>query len=314
MRRRQIFDIFLIGTLCISLFFSTRFPLRGAESPEKKEELAIYQKGRKKIYSGEWRLAVQDFKEIVGKFSKGRYIEDSFYWLGYSLNKLSKNSGNFEKQLALQQEAVLNLETLIKRFPVGKWADDAKLLIIDIAEDLAGKGMNRYREYIRKSAVEEQDRDIRMAAIDSLLRTDKEKAFPILEEIIRGGEDTKLKERAIFVLSQIRDPRVVSIFADTALKDGNIKVREQSIFWLGQLRRTRSREALRKIYETLENEELKTKIIFSIFQDDSSESIRMLMELYKKEKKMKLKKAIIFHMGMSKQKEAENFIKKILND
>lgn len=314
MKRIRIFVLFVVFTLCACFLTFARFSPRGNESPGEKEVQVIFQNARKKIYKKEWQQAVFEFKKIAAEFSDSKYIDDSLYWLGYSLNKLSKSSGNFEKQLNLQKEALDRLETLRKRFPSSKWADDAKVLIIEIAEDLAGKGLDQYKKYISDSALEEQDRDIKMTAIASLLRTDREKAFPILEKIIRQCQDSQLKEKAIFILSQTRDARVIPLFVDTALKDGDRKIREQAIFWLGQLRNPQSLKELIKLYKAVENKQLKENLIFSIFQNGSSEAIKQVIEIYKKERSLKLKKTIIFWMGQSKSKEAEKFIKEILNN
>lgn len=310
---KKIFIKIFVVTLCAGLLTFSRFTATENESSEE-EIRVVFQNARKNIYKKEWQKAVAEFRKIAAEYTDSKYIDDSLYWLGYSLNKLSKNSGNFEKQLMLQKEALAKLETLRKRFPTSNWTDDAELLIVEIAEDLAGKGLKQYKKLINEIAAKEQDREIKMAAIDSLFRTDREKAFPILEKIISEGEDARLKEKAIFVLSQSRDERAIPLFVDTALKDGSLKIREQAIFWLGQLRNPASLKALTKLYKTIDEEKLQEKIIFSIFQNGSKEAIKQLIEIYKNEKNLKLKKTIILWMGQSRSKEAETFIKEILNN
>jgi outer membrane protein assembly factor BamD (BamD/ComL family) len=303
--------MFLSLTLCACVLSFARSGSNRDESPGDKTDV-IFQDARKNIYRKDWQKAVTEFRRIVKEFSNSKYIEDSLYWLGYSLNKLGRSSVNFEKQLTLQQEALSELDTLVKRFPKGKWSDDAKLLVLEIAEDLAAKGLRNYKKYINNRAEEEQNLDIKMAAIDALMRTDQEKAFVILKNILSKDQDLKLKEKALFILSQSSDKRVVPLFVDIALKEKKRGIREQAIFWLGQLNTSRSLKELIKLYETIEQIEIKKKILFAIVQNGSSEAVTQLIRFYKKEKSLPLKKNIIFWLGQSQNKEAEKFIKDIL--
>lgn len=313
MRQRNGFAMLLTLTICTCCLSFARPASLADESPAEQAE-AIFQKGRKNIYKQDWQKAADAFRRIEKEFSGSKHIEDSLYWLGYSLNKLGKGSVNFEKRLTLQKQAVTKLETLMKRYPKSKWADDAEILVIEIADDLAAQGLSKYKTYIRRRAQEGQGREIKMAAISSLMSTDKEKAFSLLQNILSQGKDEKLMEQAIFLLGQIRDERVVPLYVDIALNGKNRELREQAIFWLGQVRTPRSFKESVKLFDAIADIKLKERLIFSIAQTGGNKAVKQMILIYKKEKNLHLKKQIIFWLGQSKSEAAEKFIKEIIDN
>jgi outer membrane protein assembly factor BamD (BamD/ComL family) len=285
----------------------------------EKELESLYKKAKQSIYGKEWLKAMEQFRCIIDTYSKSKRVDESLYWLSYSIKKRSEDLENLDKILSLQKQALGHLETLIKKFPDSKWVDDAKVLRVEIAEDLVKKGFKEYKKYIVNGAGEEADMEIKLLALDALLHVDKEKAFPILEKFIRKNKNPKLRERAIFVISQIRDPRVIPLLVEVAKTDANRKIREKAIFWLGQVRGPKERDPVKElvgIYNALgdgaEDLKLKEKIIFSISQKGGDDGVKELIKIYRQEKNLKLKKKIIFWMGQIRSKEAEKFIEKIL--
>jgi tetratricopeptide (TPR) repeat protein len=305
----QITSIILVVLLCWSAPAIAREKASENKNEEKVEDL--YKKAKQFIYKKDWIKALEKLRQVAGSFPGSKLEDVSLYWSSYSLNQLSQTFENLDKILEAQEEALSQLETLMRQYPSSKWVDDAKLLRVEIAGDLVNKGFKKYR-YILNGASKDPDIELKIAALDALLQMDKEKAFPILEKIIRSDKNPVLREKAIFILSQINDPRVVPILAEAALKDNNKQIREKAIFWLGQIRRTESINQLVKIYKSIEDIELKEKVIFSIAQYGGEKGIKYLIELYQKEKIIRLKKKIIFWLGQSRSEEAKKFIEKIL--
>ena len=299
--------------LVVLLWLSAPVIAREKASENKNEEKVedIYKKGKEFVYEKDWSKAVKQFRQIAESFPKSKLRDVSLYWSSYSLNQLSQNLENLDKILESQEEALSQLETLMRQYPYSKWIDEAKLLRVEIAENLVKKGFSKYK-YILDGASKDPDIELKIAALDVLLRMDKEKAFPILEKMIRSNKDPELREKAIFILSQINDPRVVPLLVEVALKDTDKKLREKAIFWLGQIRGAESLDQLVKIYKNIEDVELKEKVIFSIAQYGGEKGAKYLIELYQKEKSIRLKKRIIFWLGQSRSEEAKKFIEKIL--
>jgi outer membrane protein assembly factor BamD (BamD/ComL family) len=300
------------------------FPVGGAQdraaaNKDEKELGSLYKKAKQSIYGKEWLKAMDQFRYIIETHSKSKRVDESLYWLSYSMKKRSEALENFDEILTLRKRALSHLETIIKKFPGGKWVDDAKRLRVEIAEGLVKKGFTEYKKYILNGAGEEADMEIRLLALDVLLHMDKEKAFPVLEKFIRKNKNPRLREKALFVISQIQDPRVIPLLVEVAKTDANRKTREKAIFWLGQVRSPGGKDTVKEllgIYNALgdgaDDLKLKEKIIFSISQRGGDDGVKELIKIYRKEKNLKLKKKIIFWISQMGSKEGEAFIEKIL--
>lgn len=304
----KITSIIMVVLLCWSAPVIAREKASENKSEEKVED--VYKKAKQFIYKKDWLKALEQLRQVAESFPGSKLREVSLYWSGYSLNQLSQTFENLDKILEAQEEALSQLETLMRQYPYSKWIDDAKLLRVEIADNLVKKGFKQYK-YILNGASKDPDMELKFSALDALLHMDKEKAFPILEKIIRTNKNPELREKAIFILSQYNDPRVVPLLTEVVLKDTNKQTREKAIFWLGQIRRAESLNQLVKIYKNIEDMELKEKVIFSIAQSGEN-GIKHLIQLYRKEKSLRLKKRIIFWLGQSRSEEAKKFIEKIL--
>lgn len=283
-----------------------------AAAADETQAKEVFSTAKKLIYGKEWEKAAAEFEKIIVKFSNSSLADDSLYWRAYSLNKMSRDIEDTEKGLEIRQEALKDLATLIARYPSGKWYNDARLMTVEIAGELAAKGLKGFEKYLLNGVKENQETEMKALALASLLEVDKEKAYTTAEKIIRTGKNAKLKEKAIFVLAQQGSPRVIAILAEAAEKDADDEVRKQAVFWLGQIGTQESFQRLVRMYDGTPNTELKKQLLFSIAQSGRDEAVKELIRIYKKEKNTELKKQAIFWIGSSNSKEAREFILEIL--
>jgi hypothetical protein len=59
----------------------------------------------------------------------------------------------------------------------------------------------------RPAATSEDDEELKLYALDSLMQAEPEQAVPVLERLLAGNASSRLKERALFVLSQSDSPQ-----------------------------------------------------------------------------------------------------------
>lgn len=279
---------------------------------EKKEVIEKFRQAKKFIYSKEWEKAAAEFEGIVDTFSESKYADDSFYWLGYSLDKLSRSFRNAEKSLEIRKKALKSLALLIARYPSSKWLDDAERLTVEIAGELAASGLKGFEKVVLNGIKDDQEAEIKITALIQLFDMDKDKAFSIAKKMIRTGKNTKLREKAIFALGQQGDPRAISILVEVAEKDTDKHIKENAVFWLGQMGTMESFKQLLKLYNRATDIELKKKLLFSISQSGYKDAAKELIRIYKKETNTELKKQIIFWMGSTDSKEAKELILEIL--
>lgn len=275
----------------------------GFFAQEKSQEKEIYEKAKKSIYEKEWQFAVQELTRLTREFQKSDLFDDSLYWLGYSLDKMGDSLKDVQQQIDAKREAVEKLNTLILKHQESSWAKDAKMLRIQIAEDLVNKGMPTYRKYINGSLQSKEtvdpDEELKLMALSALINMDEEKAFPMLEKIVRGDSSPKLKKQALFVLSQHEDNKVLPLITELALKSDDQELRDQAIFWLGQRDDDQSVDTILKLYDKIGSGRSKEQMLHAFANNDNPKARAKLLDIAKKETDLELRKKAVFWLGQA---------------
>jgi hypothetical protein len=271
-----------------------------------------YDQAKQAIYQKDWEKALAALEKIEKNYSQSAYMGETYYWLGYSMNKMAADMADWARQIEAKKDAIEKLNTLVEKFASSDWATDARILRVQIAESLAKSGLDEYRKYINgpigaagqhPSAEGEArltpDEEIKLVALHALMGMDKEKAFPVLEQMVRTEKSEELRAQAVFVLSQSKDAKVVPLLADLAVKDPSSKVREMAVFWLGQSKDEAALDALLKNYASA-GAEVKTRLIMAFGQNESSKAKAKLIEIAKSGEEAKIREQAIFWLGRSR--------------
>lgn len=285
---------------------------RGARARDREEaEENTYEAGTEALDSSEWRVAAEHFRQVE-KMNMSN-APGALYWLAYAQHRMAQRS-----------EALATLVELQKRYPKSRWTSDAKALEVEIRQS-AGQ----------RVAPEAVDGDeLKLIAVNALMHTDSERAVPILEKIIANPQQPpKVKEKALFVLSQSNSPRATELIARIARDGSNPDLQARAIKNLGILGGESSRKLLADIYASSTDVKIKKSIIKSylISQDrtrlltlaktETNQDLRMdavqqlgilgakneLAELYQTEPSTEIRKKIIQSMfiGGNAEKLAE---------
>src|SRR3989449_7352768 len=110
---------------------------------------------------------------------------------------------------------------------------------------------------------QDDEDDVRVAALNGLLQMDAANALPILKKVLarRDPCSAGLRRKAVFIVSQKRDTETENILLDVAQHDPDAEVRQQGVFWLSQVPTDRSVNMLDSILRTTDDEELREKEI-----------------------------------------------------
>jgi tetratricopeptide (TPR) repeat protein len=200
---------------------------RSAERAVEKEE-ELYDKATDALDEHEWRKATQTFRRVVDL--KMAHADASMYWLAYAQGKMGQRS-----------EALDTLLELKKTFPKSKWAEDAKSLEVEIRQSAGQK--------IEPEHVD--DEDVKLMALNGLMTSDPERATPILENILRNSASSnRLKDRALFVLTQSGSPKSLETVARIARDGSNRSLQLRAIRYLGIMGGEQTRRILNDVYST----------------------------------------------------------------
>src|SRR6185503_13799718 len=158
---------------------------RDDDRDDRAEEL--YDDGREAIEEGRFDRAVDRFNRLIEM--KTNRTDAALYWKAYSQSKLGQRA-----------EALATLTDLQKRFADSRWSRDAKALEVEVRQ-ASGQPV---------SAASQDDDELKLYALRGVMQTDPEQAFPILEKMLAGANSPRVKDRALFVLSQSRSSRAPS--------------------------------------------------------------------------------------------------------
>ena len=183
-----------------------------------------YREAQRAIERKDWDEASRLFGKLTGG-SSGE-ADAALYWKAYA---------DWKQQD--RQEALQGLDRLLKEYPKSSWADDAKIL----QQDIRGRGKPAPAAAAEK---EEDDEELKLYALDGLMQMDSDQAVPILEKMLAGNATSRLKERALYVLSQSDSPRAREILLRTARTGQPADLRVSAIRTMGVAGMTSELKAL----------------------------------------------------------------------
>lgn len=240
-------------------------------------EEALYEEATEALDDAEWREAAEKFREVA---RIGRENADAaLHWLAYAQNKMGQRS-----------DALATLVDLQKRFPKSKWAADGKALEVEIRQS-AGQS-------VAPDAVD--DEDVKLMAVNGLMHTDPDRALPILEKIIAGNHSAKVKDKALFVLSQSGSPRALDVMARVARDSSHPELQSRALRNLGIVGGEESRRLLADVYASTTDKKVKRTILKSYMV--SGDRARLL-SLAKSESDPDLRADAVQQLGITGAKQ-----------
>jgi len=222
----------------------------GPASRSVDEEARAYERGTQALDERHWDQAQSLFDEVIKL--KGRRLDGALYWKAYAQNKQGQRA-----------EALATLAALRSGHPQSRWLNEAGALEVEIRQ-ASGQSVSP-----EKTA----DEELKLIAINSLLHTDAEKALPMLEKFLQGNQPPKLKERALFVLSQSSSPRGREIVAGVARGSTNPELQMQALKYLGIFGGKENRQLLADIYASSASVDVKKAILRSFMVAGEKERV-----------------------------------------
>jgi hypothetical protein len=247
----------------------------------------LYEQARASIDSGRYEQALGQLKRLIQQNDgKGDPIEQkvdaAHYWKAYS-----------ELKLQSLTDALATLETMQKRFGDSRWLRDARALEVEVRQASGQK----------VSPEAQADEDLKLLALRGLMRTDPNLAVPQVEQLLAGNSSVRLKENALFVLSQSGSPRATQIIANAARNSSNPDLQLKAVRYLGATRTEEASKTLEEVYRSTADQAVKRAIIQSFA---GSRALDKLSGLVKVEKDVDMKKILVRNVGsIDREKSGE---------
>jgi HEAT repeat protein len=234
------FAIALLTALMAVVPLSASLSMEDADQGGSSREEEFYEAGTDALDDGEWREAAEKFREVARIGRKN--ADAALHWLAYAQNKMGQRS-----------DALATLVDLQKRFPKSKWASDGKALEVEIRQS---SGQSVAPDMV-------DDEDLKLMAVNGLMHTDPDRALPILEKIIAGNYSPKVKDKALFVLSQSNSPRSLEVLGRIARDGSHPELQSRALRNLGIVGGENSRKLLADVYASTSDKKIKRTILKS---------------------------------------------------
>src|SRR4051794_16141555 len=194
-----------------------------------------YESGQRALEGRRYTEALEYFNQVATR--AGNRADGALYWKAYSLIKLGR-----------ADEARAAIAELRKTYASSRWLDDAKALEVE-----AGKPV---------SPESESDEELKLIALNGLMQSDPDRAFPLLDTLLKSAQPPRIKRNAVHVLAQSSSPKAQQLLEQVAKGQGNPDLQLTAIRYLGEKRRQGgSNPILSEIYASSNDQNVKRAVL-----------------------------------------------------
>src|SRR3954467_2406278 len=233
------------------------FALRGprsadSDADERADEQArkCYDEGREAIEEGRYDRAVDRFTRLVAL--KSTRTDAALYWKAYSQAKLGQRA-----------EALSTLADLQKQFTDSRWIRDAKALDVELRQ---ASGQTVAPE-------SQNDEELKLMALRGIMQSDPDQAMPVIEKMLAAANSPKVKDRALFVLSQSHSARARDVIVGVATGNANPDLQLRAIRYIGIMGGPDNRQILADVYKSSNDPAIKRSILRSFMTANDRERL-----------------------------------------
>jgi HEAT repeat protein len=271
-------------------------------------DTSAYATGTRAMNERRWKDAIAAFDKVVA--AKDQRSDAALYWKAYSLNKLQRYPDT---------TAVCN--ALRAQYAGSSWNKDCAALSISARDvqinldDLDAKIRQNIKVHVDPIVVPDinvglQDNsDIKILALNSLMHQDPAKAIPILRGILNGNQSEGMKKHAIFVLAQSKSPEAQSILHDAVTGKMDPELQRQAITMMAIFEGKRANDTLAEVYRTSTDPNVKKSIISAFF---ITQDAPRMVALARNEKNLDLKRSIVSQLALMHDKAATDYMLELL--
>jgi HEAT repeat protein len=200
----------------------------------------MYQQARGAIEQNRYDRALELLDQVIAE--NGSQSDAATYWKAYSQARVGRRA-----------DALATIANLQKQFPKSRWLNDARALDVEIRQ-AAGQDV---------SADALANEELKLLALRGLMRNNAESVLPTIEGILSGTSSPRVKDQALFVLSQNRTPRTRSIILGFAKGSSNPELQLRAIRYLGMMGGPEAGDTLDDIYRSAADADVKRAILRS---------------------------------------------------
>jgi HEAT repeat protein len=233
----------------------------------------LYESAKDALDEGKYDRALDRLNRLIEM--KSKWTDAAMYWKAYSLAKLGRRA-----------DALSTVADLQRQFKDSRWIKDAKALEVELRQ---ASGQTIAPE-------SQNDEELKLMALRGLMNSDPDRALPIIEQMLNSASNSpRVKDRALFVLSQAGSARGREIIGNIAKGTANPDLQLRAIKYLGIMGGADTRQLLADVYRASPDASVKRSIIRSLMV--SGDRARLL-SLAKTETNAELRADAVQQLGV----------------
>jgi len=236
MNLRNLRLTFMISILLFSLVVSS--PALSAVDVQEKD-LKAYKQAYNLILGEKWEQAEKALSKFVSMHRRSAWADDARFWMCYAKEKLDHP---LEDVFSCYQK-------FIKAYSSSKWVDDAKANLVRIGHVLSKRGKPEY-EAILKSMQENEEEEVKLAALYALEDMGDEQALEAIIKLYDTSKSQKLRARIINIFEDFESPVAFVKIKEIALQDSDPYLRRRAVFVIREVGNKEAVEVLMTIVKT----------------------------------------------------------------
>jgi tetratricopeptide (TPR) repeat protein len=233
---------------------------------------ALYNQARQSIDQSRYERAIEQLDRLMS-LAGGNRVDAALYWKSYALAKQGQ-----------RPEALTTLADLMKRFGDSRWLKDAKALEVEVRQ-ASGQAV---------SPDAQNDEELKLLALRGIMQSDPERALPMIERLLAANGSIKLRENALFVLSQSGSPKAREIIAGIAKGGANPDLQLRAVRYLGAIGGPENRQLLDEVYRNTNDRVIKRAVLQALFASGNTDKV---IDIAKTEKDVELRRTAIRYLG-----------------
>ena len=250
-----------LAVVCASLSFSipsyARVILNAAvpETAADSSEDQLYSDATRAINESRWSDAEPLLDRVIEQH--GRRADAALYWKAYVDHKQGRSS-----------DALNNCARLRQSYAKSTWLKECDALEIEI----------RGKSGTPVQPQSEQDEDLKLLALNSLMQSGDANALPILQRILEGQQSERVKERALFVLAQDQSKPAQDLLAQIIRGERDPELQVKAIRLLAMSRGSQIASTLADIYSKSSNTAVKKAVLDSYLIIGAPDKLQQVAE------------------------------------
>jgi HEAT repeat protein/TolA-binding protein len=232
---------------------------------------SLYRLAQETMSKGDYRKAAQLFKELPQKYKYSAYAVDAMYWSAHALYRVGTTP---DLQEALQ--ILASLKTTYPNQRIRGSQADVSALQVRIAGVLAQRGMGG-QELVKnaldqnKAACDNEEQQVRSAALNALMQTDPAAATDYANKILARKDDCsrEMRRNAIYLVGNKHDAQSTATLISIAKGDPSSDVRASAINYLGRSHDDAALGALEDLMKSSEDNQVQREAVRALAGNSS---------------------------------------------